>query len=178
MNAVPITEEEFDQLLATPARSAFRLETQPVYALSYEREDFGLFLAGTPRSPDEIDWWQPWLERVTRLTSRDVAFSRVRILDEPPTDYQRWEMWGDPWHDAIGERIDYLFRNAATRIGLPLDHDWWLLDDERLIDMRFDASGEISSKSLSSDPDVIAQHHEWRDLAIRHATPAGEITAA
>jgi hypothetical protein len=178
VTAVPITEAEFDRLLATPARSAFRLETQPVYALGYERKDFDLFLAGTPRSPGEIDWWQPWLEQVTRLTSRGVTFSRVRILDEPPSDYQRWEMWGDPWHDAIGERIDYMLRSTAIPIGLPLDHDWWLLDDERLIDMRFDAEGEITGKTLSSDPDAIAQHREWRDLAIRHATPAGDITAA
>jgi hypothetical protein len=178
VNPVPITDTEFDRLLASPAHSAFRLETQAVYALGYEREDFDLFLAGTPRSPDEIDWWQPWLTRVAELTSQGVTFSRVRILDEPATDYQRWEMWGDPWHDAIGERIEYMRRNVATRIGLPLDHDWWLLDNERLIDMRFDVAGEITSKTLSSDPDVITQHREWRDLAIRHATPAGEITVA
>jgi hypothetical protein len=178
VSAVPITEAEFDRLLATPLRSAFRLETQPVYALGYEREDFGSFLAGTPRSPDEIDWWQPWLEQVTGLTSRGVAFRRVRILDEPPTDYQRWEMWGDPWHERIGEQIEYMPRAMAIRIGLPLDHDWWLLDNERLIDMRFDAAGEIASKTLTSDSSVVTHHQEWRDLAIRHAVPAEKITAA
>jgi hypothetical protein len=40
---VPVTQEEFDRLLAEFSHSAFRLETQPAYELGYERAEFDGF---------------------------------------------------------------------------------------------------------------------------------------
>src|ERR1035441_7672542 len=94
----PITEEEFDRLLATPARSAFRLETRAEYSLGYEQIDFDQWLDGHPTPPPDLDWWRPWLEQIKRLTGEGRQISRVRVLAEPLTDYQRWEMWAAPWH--------------------------------------------------------------------------------
>jgi hypothetical protein len=148
------------RLLATPARSAFRLETRATYALSYERADFERFLAGSPVPPPEAGWWRPWLEQISKLASEGKRISRVRVLAEPPSDYQRWMLWGNPWHAKAGEQICYLPRSRAERIGLPLVHDWWLLDDERLIDMRFTDAGEIAGKSLITDPGTVASYFE------------------
>ena len=67
-------------------------------------------------------------------------------------------------------------RAAALR--LPLEVDWWLLDDERLILMYFTGAGEIAGKILTTDPGIVARHREWRDLAVRNATAAEEIAAA
>ena len=146
-----ITEAEFDQMLRSFRRSAFRLETRDAYALDYERADFDKFLAGLPTPPPELDWWRPWLERIERFTKEGKAVSRVRVLAEPPSDYQRWELWAAPWHSRAGERIAYLARSEAERIGLPLNHDWWLLDDRTLILMLFTDAGEIESKALVTD---------------------------
>jgi hypothetical protein len=44
--------------------------------------------------------------------------------------------------------------------------------------MRFDKAGRIAGKDLVTDPDIVADHREWRDLAVRHAVPAEEFTAA
>ena len=173
-----ISEEEFDGLLASFERSAFHLETRDSYALGYERADFDLFLAGTPAPPPDVDWWRPWLEQIARFTREHKRIGRVRILAEPPTDYQRWLMWADPWHADAGERIRYMPRSRALRIGLPLDHDWWLLDNERLIITRFTEDGEIDSKTLVTDPEEIDRYILWRNLAVRIATPAEEIAAA
>jgi hypothetical protein len=115
---------------------------------------------------------------ISEVTRQGRKIGRVRVLAEPPTDYQRSEIWADPWHARAGEQIRYLPRSRAEQIGLPLDHDWWLLDDERLIDMRFNDAGEITGKALITDPGIVAPYCEWRDLAVRNATPAEQVTAA
>ena len=173
-----ITQDEFNRLLVTFTYSAFRLETQPAYALGYERADFDRFLAGAPVPPPNLDWWRPWLEQIGRLTREGKVVSRVRVLAEPPTDYQRWEVWGAQWNAEAGERVSYMPRSRAKHIGLQLDYDWWLLDDERLIIMRYTDAGEIASKELITEPGVLARHREWRDLAVRNAIPAAEYAAA
>jgi hypothetical protein len=103
---------------------------------------------------------------------------RVRILAEPPTDYQSWELWAAPWHAQAGEQIGYLTRSQANALGLPTRYDWWLLDEQAVIVMRFDETGRIAGKDLVTDPGIVAEHREWRDLAVRHAVPAEEFTAA
>jgi hypothetical protein len=173
-----ISEDEFDDLLRSFGRTAFHFEAQSTYRLTYEQADFDLFLAGTPRDPADIDWWRPWLERVATFAEQGKRISRVRLLAEPPSDYQRWELWADPFHDAAGEDIRYMPRSHAGALGLPLDNDWWLLDDERVIVTQFTATGEIACKYLSTRPLTVASYRAWRDLAVRNATPAEEIAAA
>lgn len=175
--ATTLTEAEFDQLLGSFDRSAFRLETRDVYALGYERADFERFLTGSPVPPPEVDWWRPWLDQIATFTRQGKTISRVRVVRQPPTDYQRWELWAAPWHAEAGEQISYMPRYWAKRIGLPLDYDWWLLDEERLIVMRFDDDGESVSDELVTDPEIVAKHLEWRDLAVRNATPAAHAAA-
>src|SRR5262249_31436785 len=132
-----INEDQFDALLSSIERTAFRFETQDVYALDYEREDFDRFLAGAPVPPPEVTWWRPCLEQTSRKPRQDKRTSRVRLLADPPSDYQRWELWAAPWHAAAGEQIGYLTRRRAAELALPLAGDWWLLDDTRLILMSF-----------------------------------------
>lgn len=173
-----ISESEFGYLLRSFRRSAFRLETRDVYALDYEAADYERFLAGNAAPPPEVEWWRPWLDQIGTLTRQGREISRVRVLAEPPSDYQRWELWAAPWHAEAGERIGYMPRSRARSLHLPDDHDWWLLDDENLIVMKFDDEGRIDCKLLFTDQGMVAQHIEWRDLAVRNATPAAEIPAA
>ena len=101
--ATPISGDEFGELLRTFQRSAFRLEVQPFYAIGEEQPEFERFLAGSPRPPTEISWWNAWLGQVAGLTRQGKTVTRVRVLDEPPTDYQRWMLWADPWYAEAGE---------------------------------------------------------------------------
>lgn len=173
-----VSEDDFSRLLGSFERTAFRLETRDAYALGYERRDFERFLEGTPVPPPDLDWWRPWLDQITRQASEGKQISRVRILAEPPSDYQRWELWAAPWHAAAGEQIGYLPRSRADTLGLPLDHDWWLLDDTRLIIMRFTPDGEIDGKTLTDDRAVTGPYRAWRDTAVRNSTPAAQHRAA
>jgi hypothetical protein len=172
----PVSGGEFANLLRTFQHTAFRLEVQPAYAVSAEREDLDLYLAGTPRRPDEADWFRPWLDQVRQLTAQGKRISRVRVQSEPPTGYQKWERWVGAWNIAAGEDIRYMPRSTAERIGLPLTADWWLLDDTRLILMQFTGTGEIAGRELVTDAAAVAPYRTWRDLAVSHAT--AEQTAA
>ena len=115
---------------------------------------------------------------MSRFTHEGKTVSRVRVLDEPPTDYQRWLLWADPWHAAAGEDIRYIPRSRAVRVGLPLAHDWWLLDDTRVITMRFTPDGEVDGKMLITDPELVAKYRAWHSIAVRNAIPAESVTAA
>lgn len=164
-----ITEEEFAEQLRTFERSAFRLEAQGAYALSYEEAYFEAFRAGSPVPPPEIGWWRDWLAQVADLVRQGRTVARVRVLREPPTDYQRWMMWAGPWYGQAGEEIRYLTRSDAASLAIPLETDWWLIDDERLILMHFSDAGEIAGKELITDAGIVARHRAWRDVAIRRA---------
>lgn len=173
-----ISEPELGQLVRTFRRSAFRLETRDTYALDYEADDYGRFLAGKPVPPPQVTWWRPWLDQIAEQVRQGKQISRVRILAEPPTNYQRWELWAAPWHAQAGERIAYMPRSTARRIGLPAVRDWWLLDDETLIMMQFDAEGRLAGRTLHTGAAMIERHRKWRDLAVRNAIPAEEVRAA
>ena len=178
MDGIGISEDEFGELLRSPRRSAFRLETRDVYALDFEAPDFERFLAGNPVPPPQVGWWKPWLDQIAHLTREGKRIGRVRILAESPTAYQRWELWAAPWHAEAGETIAYMPRSRAHAIGLPDGTDWWLIDGEKLIVMEFDATGRVVGKTLITDPMVLAQHRRWQDLAVRNAVPAEDIAAA
>lgn len=174
----PISEDEFLALVRGFSESAFRLETRESYALGYEETEFRRFLAGTPSAPTDIDWWGPWFGRVAQFAREGKTIGRVRVVDQPPTDYQRWMLWADRWHAEAGEVIRYIPRSVAVDIGLVRGYDWWLLDDRRVIIMRFTEAGEIDRKELIEDPLIIARFLAWRDLAIRNAAPAAQVAAA
>jgi hypothetical protein len=172
-----LSQDEFYRALYGITRTAFRWEAQPALALGYEREHVGLFLEGHPVPPPEIEWWRPWLDRIARMTSEGKRFSRVRVIEEPPTDYQRWMIWSGQWNITSGEQITYLSRESAVQLAIPTACDWWLLDDERLIMMRYTPAGEIDSKEVITDPGVVARHREWRDLAVRNAQAREPLAA-
>jgi hypothetical protein len=174
----PITEDEFLAAVRGFRSSAFHFEDQPAYLIDIERADLERFLAGDPVLPPDSDLWRPWLERVGRLKAEGKRITRVRILEEPPTDYQRWLLWATPWNEAAGEEIRYMPRSRAEHIGLPLGHDWWLLDDERVLLTYFTPSGEIRQKILSDKPGDVARYRIWRDLAVTHAERADRVIAA
>jgi hypothetical protein len=173
-----VTEEEFGVLLASFRRSAFRFEAQDAYALDYEQADFERFLAGKPASPREIPWWRGWLDQVSKQTLQGKTVRRVRVLAEPPTSYQQWMLWAGPWYERAHEEIRHIPRSKAVSLHLPLEVDWWLLDDEQLILMYFGPAGEVAGKLMVTESGIVARHREWRDLAVRNSTPAEDTSAA
>jgi hypothetical protein len=167
-----ITDEEFWQQLSSFERSAWRFEQQPTYDISYEEQQLADFVAGKPLPPAENPELRAWLIQVERQRSEGKSIGRVRIVDEPLTDYQRWLRWLDGWWREAGEEIRYLSRRYAVDTGLlPASStaDWWLFDDDRLMLMHFDEHGvRTGVELLESEPEVVAARR-FREAAVRTA---------
>jgi len=169
-----LTDTELGEQVLGVAHTAFRLELQPAYIEPIEAETLARFLAGTPDNPPDVPFLHAWFDRIRQLTQDGKRIERVRIIDEPPTGYQKWARLIGWWSTAAGEHIRYLTRTHAHHIGLlPAagNTDWWLLDNNRLILMHFDPAGTRTSAQLTTDPATIEQACAWRDLAVRHSVP-------
>jgi hypothetical protein len=158
--------------------NAFRFETRDAYPLGPGREDFDLFLAGTPSPPTECEWLKPWLTKLSDWTRDGRTISRVRVLAEPPTDYQRWLLWGHPWMARAGEDTQYMTRTTAQQAGLPLGHDWWLFDGTHVVEMWFSDQNETTGMRYVDERQAVANYRRWRDVALQHAVTAQRVAAA
>lgn len=175
---VPMTTEEFRALLSGFRSEWFKFEAQPVYAITVERAAVERFMRdGTLLPPGEFAWWQEWLALVAEHTRNGRTVQRVRILDDPPTGYQRYLLAVSHWHTAAGERIRYISRARARKIGMPLDCDWSLFDGAKVAITRFTPEGEVSARELITGAAVSA-YCSLRDVALRYAIPARDIAAA
>ncbi|MGH3661996.1 MAG: DUF6879 family protein [Micromonosporaceae bacterium] len=176
--SVPIGAAEFDSLFHNFTVEAWRLETRDAYAMSYEREDYERFLSGDLLiEPPDMEWFKPWLDMITKQTGAGKRVGRVRLLAEPPTDYQRWEMWVGSWNSRAGEELRYMPRARAVELGLPTNQDWWMFDSESIVILRFNDNNELLGYEKLTDPAIVAQHLAWRDLAVRHSAPAAGFAA-
>lgn len=164
-----VTQDEYAGMFAE-CTDAFRMEGERSYRTSpAEAEALAGFLAGKPEPPSAYPEWQSWLDQVCAWTSVGKTIARVRIIDDPPTDYQRWSLlWCARWHRQAGENIVYLSRQMADDLGIPRG-DWWMFDHQHLVLIAFSATGEVAGKTLVTDPAVIARYRSWRSVAIRHA---------
>ncbi len=166
-----VVDSQANAELSRFARSAFRLELQPSYDGSGERDLFDSFLAGTPEPPDSRDDFRAYYDDIRRKTASGVTVERVRLVDTPPTDYQRWTRYMDRWNIDAGETIHYLSRTEAARCGLTTAYggrDWWLLDDQRLYLMTF-TEGRRTQVELITKKNELKKARSWRDLAITAA---------
>jgi Family of unknown function (DUF6879) len=166
-----LTADDFNNLFRYFTATAVRLEVQPVYAVTDERESVDEFLAGEPRPVTEFPFYAQWLDRIRTATAHGKRVERVRVLDEPPTDYQRWEIWSGQYNAAAGETIRYLRRSRALQIGVPVTDDWWMFDSQHVALMRFAADGEPLGGEIVSDPTIVSRHRAWWDLAVAHSSP-------
>lgn len=174
---IELTSDRYSQQFAEFKRSAWRFEQQPAYAVDYERSQFERFLAGRPDPPDANPDLRSWFERVRWHASKGRTVGRVRIVDEPITDYQRWMRWMDRWNREAGETIDYLSRSRAREVGLlPMAgaQDWWLFDDERLVLMSFDPAGVRTRVELVEDELEVFGARSVREAAIRAARESAD----
>lgn len=176
---VPITTEEFGNLLSGFQRSWFKFETQRAYALTDERVPVQRFLRdGELLPPDQFQWWREWLDLMAEHARNGRVVQRVRVLDEPPTPYQRYLLAISHWHTEAGERIGYITRSRAQQIGVIDRHDWSLFDNAKVVTTSFTPAGGMTGRRLITGPSLVDPYRRLRDLLLQHATPARDIAAA
>jgi hypothetical protein len=113
-----------------------------------------------------------WMHQVTAQTAVGKTVGRVRIVDSPTTDYQRWMAWMDKWNIEAGEQIDYLPRADLAQIPpSPFgDADWWLFDeampDARVMIMHFTETGYRHCVELETDLAAVTAAADFRRRAV------------
>jgi hypothetical protein len=138
---------DMDALFETVERSAFRLEPLP--------------RTGPPVDPV---LHLPWFDAVRRAVDAGRVVQRVRVVDRPPTPYQRFELSLTPFHAQAGEEVRFLTAPVARDLSLP-PVDFWLLDDRRVVTLD-DAGAQVTA-----DPAVVQRMRRYREVAWRHAVP-------
>jgi hypothetical protein len=171
-----VSGEEFFELFQRFTRSARRLESRSHTHIGEEQPRFREFLAG--KLPERCELHQStWTEMVARQTAAGRPFQRVRVMDQPLTDYNRYLIYRTPYNLAAGEDIRYLDRDQANRLDLP-DHDFWVFDSEIVCLLRFTADGRPIGHDVIVDRELAARHEAWILRAREAAIPYDEYVAA
>lgn len=158
-----MTAGDFDALFDAFATSVVRLEALPRYDVGgAEGDRIAAWRAGKPR-PLRTVRTDPWLARIATSTVLDGKdWRRARIVDDPLTDYQRYQVTGSYRESqSVGEQVTITLRPSVDDEG----PDFWLFDDglpgARGAVMRYDDAGHWLGWELVDDP------AELRAMAVR-----------
>ncbi|MBT2530030.1 hypothetical protein J7E91_32905 [Streptomyces sp. ISL-99] len=150
-------------------REAFRFETQPKYTMPNEAASLASFLRGEPKPHDHNSRWHG---RVRAYVESGKRIGRVRVVQQPLTDYQRYQLsWGIPGNVAAGEAIRILDL-TVTELDLPTEQDWWMFDDARVVQLNYRPDGtQINREVVEGD---LEPYRIWKRLALDAAIPYAE----
>ena len=168
-----LNDPAFGRLFTDIHSSWFRLETLQHYDVEYEREDLARFLRG-----EALDTTPgPWQATLRQHVAAGRRLARVHVLEEPLSDYVRYELQAYVPNVDAGEDV----RVVAVRSGewpenVPR-HDFWLFDDDRLWLMDYDAHGHFRATRRIHDPAALDQHRRGRDAALAQSIPLADYVA-
>lgn len=172
-----ITGPAFGELFRSFERTAQRLEGRGQYNEPSEAGALQRFLGGQAEDPEYTASRSAWLvDTVAEAVKAGKTFQRVRVVAEPPTEYQRFGLRNCRDNVAAGEDMRYLTRPEADRLDLP-DHDFWLFDGERLVLLWFTSGNRLLGGQAVSDPAAVDQHQRWLSAALDAATPYADFLA-
>lgn len=166
----PISFAEFDGMFTSLKHSAWRLETRRRYAWDEQQDTYREFL---DRGCVDWDLTDPWCQERREQAALGKTFQRVRILDEPLTEGQRYLLDNARRNTAAGEEIRVLGRRQADELGLPRE-DFWLFDARVVALLEFDASDEMTGVELITNPVEVLRYAQAREAAWHHAVPYGQ----
>ena len=69
--------------------TAYRLEVRAAYGVAEEDVPYQKYLAGEDPG---TQWLKPWLDLMAEQAQQGKRVRRVRVVDDPPSDYLRWEI--------------------------------------------------------------------------------------
>jgi hypothetical protein len=158
-----VNTEEFGKLFESFRSSAFRLETLPEYRVPQDLEPLRMFREGKPQPAWHKE--RPWLATVREAAARGARMQRVRLVQRPLTEYQRFQFsWGYTENSAAGEEIAILDHEPAGM----LRQDYWLFDDELVVVLEYDDAGRFVRPVTVTE---VAPYCRCRDLALASAMP-------
>jgi len=161
--------QAFADFVVSYEHTAFRLETRERYNEAEEPEPLRRFLAGHP----DYAWNEEWAAMLRRRTALGERMARVRIVDEPHSDYTRFGLDLARINVPAGDDIRYLPQALAKDLDLP-GHDYWLIDSRKVGILHFGDDDALLGAEIVTDPAVVVQHCYWRDVAWHYAIPFTE----
>ena len=117
----------------------------------------------------------PWLARIavgTVLAGK--SWTRIRVVDDPLTDYQRHQLASYRESQAVGEQLRLARRNAVGEVG----PDFWLFDKRTVVLVHYHPDGRIDRREFSDDPTIVDRcAHRLADVT-QVAVPLNEFLTA
>lgn len=160
---VPFTEAS--HLFREFKHTAWRLETRQGYGSDRNSAKWQRWLAGQDVAAEPFDEWRL---NVRAATEEGRRFERVRLVDDPRAQGQRFLLDSAPSNVAAGEGVRNLRRADAVRLGLP-DWDFWLFDSRVLMRFVFDEDDATVGVVISEGPAEVLAACQARDTAWHHA---------
>ncbi len=146
--------DQLGHVLDNTRHDLFRWEALPAYEVPTDGSDFHRWLAGEPTPTMERK--RTWLDTLRAWAEQGRPRRRVRVIHDPPSDYERYSCeWGYAHTAAAGERIRVL---DLAETDLPSEliavTDFWLIDGQRVVLMHYNpdctfAGGELLDPSDS-----------------------------
>lgn len=159
--------------------TAFRLETLALYNAADDVR-FAAYRRGDPL-PERSVRTSPWLRRVALTTAAGKSWQRVHVMDQPLTEYERFELIAYVESAAAGEEIRIAER-AAEPVATALVRDFWLFDagtpDAVAALMTYDVDGRYTGSEITGDAVDLRKCEAERDLALQHSVPLNAYLAA
>ena len=166
-----LEEDEFNRLFLDFRYTCYRLETLQRYDVSYEKEEYSRFLAGEAQGASR--GITGWIEgTVSKAAAADKRMQRVHVVEEPLSDYLRYEFgWAYEHTVAAGEDVRLIpVSSGQWPEGLP-HYDYWLFDSSLLVAMYYEDDGAFSIAEIINEPKKIVQANYWRDMAVALSVP-------
>ncbi|MFF6939968.1 DUF6879 family protein [Streptomyces lavendulae] len=161
-----VSFEDFDVMFRSLAHSAWRLETRRRYASDEETATYWEFAAA-----GRVDWdlMDPWCVERRQQVALGKRFERVRIVDQPATEGQRYLLDNARRNRAVGEDIRTLTRAQADELRLP-EEDFWIFDARVVALLHFDGEDRMTGVELITDPVRVLRYCQAREAAWHHAS--------
>ncbi|MFD7450081.1 DUF6879 family protein [Kitasatospora sp. NPDC059827] len=153
--------------------TAWRLETMTGYLSDQQMPSYAEFLR-TGDTAGEVG--HPWFDNVRRMVGKGKRFERVRLVDNPPTEGQRYLLACARTNVAAGEDIRCMWRADAEAAGLGGLSDFWLFDSRTVARFHFEGERTIGME-LVTDPLEVLRACQARDAAWHHAIRYREFLA-
>ena len=131
-----------DERYRAPGDRLFRQEALPQYLVDDDGDDYRRWLDGAV----EPTWSrkQAWLDVLADDKRRGLLSSRVRILSEDLTDYERYAC---EWGYALNGRFEDIrvLRRGEHEIPDLIVEDFWLIGDDHVVLMHYDREGRFEA---------------------------------
>ena len=161
-----LSGEDMGALFRDFERSAFRMETHPVYTMPNEQENLRRFRAGEPKPEGHNAGWKA---TIRQNVAAGKTMQRLKIVRLPFTEYTRFLFaWAIPGNVGAGE--DYRILDLTEKSPDLPEQDFWIFDESTVALLNFNEDGSLKDRELA-DPSELDKYVHWRDVALSEAVP-------